>query len=431
MLSRGAMQDCINRMVRVYEETSGQKLDGGENETDGLTPFDACKFLIAKKIMATRERKYDRDSKKNPKEDSTTSHLLQGADELDNENKNDGGMEGVVLEQNLPDDATKSQLPSIDISQAMLKVQDMQKQIDQGLDVFSKKLDDLHQMSLDIGSELNEQNRLLEQIDKKVEEEVTKLKNLNARVESALDKVGGSNKIMCIICIAIIIVQFVGEPIGKGAITPSPTLPSSSAKPTKNTKPSNAELNNSGKFLSLRTSISPLSLITLDPLQIPTDKKRIGRISSVPEDLVEEHPIIEKPPVVNIQPTKSNIDSELSTDTEDDKANEQIITFDLENDLMTINVVNKTECHLDTNTSSHHQETDNLQIKEMANPPLNEFTSILVNAIDELNTDTRRSQSVTTPDLISNNLNRFLRSESRLSELSINDKNMNATNLSW
>jgi len=55
MLSRGAMQDSINRMVKVYEETSGQKLGGDENETEGLTPFDACKYLIAKKIMATRE----------------------------------------------------------------------------------------------------------------------------------------------------------------------------------------------------------------------------------------------------------------------------------------------------------------------------------------------------------------------------------------
>ena len=55
MVSRGVMQDCIHRLVRVYEETSGQKIDGGENDTEGLSAFDACKYLIAKKIMATRE----------------------------------------------------------------------------------------------------------------------------------------------------------------------------------------------------------------------------------------------------------------------------------------------------------------------------------------------------------------------------------------
>lgn len=200
--------DDLQKIIKIHEKSAKKRfLKKVDPELIKAQKNDI--ELIKKHILELEllsKRKYDKDSKKNPKEDTTTSHLLEGADDLDNENKSSGVMDGVVLEQNLPDDATKSQLPTIDISQAMLKVQDMQKQIDQGLDVFSKKLDDLHQMSLDIGNELNEQNRLLEQIDKKVEEEVTKLKNLNAKVDNALDKVGGSNKIMCIICIAIIIV---------------------------------------------------------------------------------------------------------------------------------------------------------------------------------------------------------------------------------
>ena len=199
--------DDLNKLVKIHDKNAKKKMFKKVDPV--LISAQKNDIELVKKHIHELEmlskRKYERDAK-NKKDDSTTSHLLEGADELDNENKENGGLAGVVLEQDLPDDATRSNLPQIDISTAMLKVQDIQKQIDQGLDVFSKKLDDLHQMSINIGSELTEQNMLLKNIEDKVDKEIERLKNLNERVDNALDKVGGSNKIMCIICIAIIIV---------------------------------------------------------------------------------------------------------------------------------------------------------------------------------------------------------------------------------
>ncbi|KAF0971962.1 hypothetical protein FDP41_009658 [Naegleria fowleri] len=211
-------------------------------------------------------------------------------------------------------------------------------------------------------------------------------------------------------------------------ITKSQSTTLSSTKPTKQTKTTHAEPRNitSSKFSSLRTSISPLSLVTLDPLQIPQDTKRRGRIPFLQEEVDEEPKRFDLPPVVNIQHTK-NKDTESTDSENDENKEEQVITLDLANDLMTINLVNKNEQKQDGATSLQ-PETDS-ESKEI-HPPINEVTSILVNAIDELNTDTRRSQSVTTPDLISNNLNRLLRSESRLSEISMHEKTFNTSNIS-
>ncbi|KAL9647223.1 hypothetical protein ABK040_012575 [Willaertia magna] len=291
-VSRGVMQDCIKRLVVVYEQTSGEKFNKEEDEVQGLSQFDAQKYIIAKKIMATREkikqrdttkggvnvrarlsndvkkmikaiktddfakltqyhtktmkkklfkkvdptliaaqesdiqlirkhiaelealslRRYERKNNKNGIQDATTSSLLEGAEDDNNEkgNKNNDAGQMIVLEQDLPDDATKSKLQTIDISGALAKINDIQSQIDQGLDVFSKKLDDIHQMAKDIGSELDEQNMLLDEMDKKVNTHLESLKNLNMKVENALDKVGGSNKLMCIIFILIVITICLG-----------------------------------------------------------------------------------------------------------------------------------------------------------------------------------------------------------------------------
>jgi hypothetical protein len=57
-VSKATMNDCMRRLAKTYEESSG-KTYGGEGEdivdTTGLSPFEALKILIGKKIETTRK----------------------------------------------------------------------------------------------------------------------------------------------------------------------------------------------------------------------------------------------------------------------------------------------------------------------------------------------------------------------------------------
>lgn len=58
ILTGGAMKDIMRRMKNVYHATGGTRwIEELENaqETKDMTPFDAQKYLIVKKIKATRE----------------------------------------------------------------------------------------------------------------------------------------------------------------------------------------------------------------------------------------------------------------------------------------------------------------------------------------------------------------------------------------
>ena len=201
--------DDLSKLQSIFEKNSKKKMFKKIDPvllSTQRSDIDLIKRHVDE-LEQLSKRKYERDKKSSTKDlDSTTSNLLEGADDLDDDRNNRGGLSGIVMEQDLPNDATKSNLPQIDISVALQKVNDIQKKIDEGLDVFSKKLDDLHQMSITIGSELTEQNMMLKNIDEKVDKEIDRLKHLNEKVDDALAKVGGSNKLMCIVCIVIIIV---------------------------------------------------------------------------------------------------------------------------------------------------------------------------------------------------------------------------------
>ena len=82
------------------------------------------------------------------------------------------------------------------------------KQMDQGLDAFSKKIEKLKHITDDIGSELDEQNKLLENIGDKVDNELERLKNLNERTEKANKLANQSTKI-CLIMLAVSIITVI------------------------------------------------------------------------------------------------------------------------------------------------------------------------------------------------------------------------------
>jgi hypothetical protein len=56
------MNDLLRRLNKTYVEVTGKSYGGEEEEsTEGLTPFEAMKVQIAKKITLTHQRIMDRD----------------------------------------------------------------------------------------------------------------------------------------------------------------------------------------------------------------------------------------------------------------------------------------------------------------------------------------------------------------------------------
>ncbi|EFC49808.1 predicted protein [Naegleria gruberi] len=117
--------------------------------------------------------------------------------------------EFLLNEEDLPQDARDyGNLPRINIEESLTQVQMYKKQMDQGLDAFSKKIEKLKHITDDIGSELDEQNKLLENIGDKVDNELERLKNLNERTEKANKLANQSTKI-CLIMLAVSIITVI------------------------------------------------------------------------------------------------------------------------------------------------------------------------------------------------------------------------------
>mmetsp|Transcript_3272 Transcript_3272/g.12481 ORF Transcript_3272/g.12481 Transcript_3272/m.12481 type:complete len:339 (-) Transcript_3272:233-1249(-) len=299
-MSPGVLNDLMKRLEQVYEE-SGGTVASEEDITEGLSPFDAHKLLISKKIQMTRERMKKRDEavkakkgiritaklnkeviqmidflkadrkkmmeihqknakkvknkkkfgfrktkltpddidkqekdillltrhiveleemnkarhrKKNSRAGGSSRErntLLEGH-EADVENADDdtsmGAMRKLVMESDLPDDATRSNLPELDISQALEKVHNLDKQIEEGLDEFNKKLKDLKAQAQTIGTELDEQSELIDQIQGKSDKAKEKIDRLNQRLDKAMNQVNKTQKLICMIFLLCIILIF-------------------------------------------------------------------------------------------------------------------------------------------------------------------------------------------------------------------------------
>lgn len=104
----------------------------------------------------------------------------------------------LAFEENLPDDARYSNLPEIDISRSLAKVQENKKLIDAGLDQFSKKLENLKEIAQDTSAELDEHIKLVDRIDHKVDTENENLANLTKNVDKTIEEVNKSTRLACV-----------------------------------------------------------------------------------------------------------------------------------------------------------------------------------------------------------------------------------------
>lgn len=181
-----------------------------------LTPEDIEKQerdieLISRHIVELEEINKARHRKKNARASTKEKNdLLSGADGENDKDDDDPKMKEIrrlVLESDLPDDPTRSQLPELDISQALEKVKTADQQIDEGLDKFNKKLVDLKQQAKAIGNELDEQKEIIEQIQGKTDKAKDRIDRLNQRLDKAMNQVNRTQKLICItfiLCVALI-----------------------------------------------------------------------------------------------------------------------------------------------------------------------------------------------------------------------------------
>ncbi|KAG2393298.1 hypothetical protein C9374_006829 [Naegleria lovaniensis] len=117
--------------------------------------------------------------------------------------------EHLLHEEDLPQDARDyGNLPRINIEESLTQVSMYKKQMDQGLDMFSKKIEKLKYISEDMSSELDEQNKLLGSIGDKVDDEIEHLKRLNERTDQANKLANQSTKI-CLILLAVSIITVI------------------------------------------------------------------------------------------------------------------------------------------------------------------------------------------------------------------------------
>lgn len=111
----------------------------------------------------------------------------------------------LILSQDIGEDMN---LPELDISYPMKIIKESNTLLDQHLDTFNKRLKHLHEQSLSIGSELDEQSILLSDINNKAERRNEQIELLNKRLEKCLNHVNSTQKLICISCLLCCILIF-------------------------------------------------------------------------------------------------------------------------------------------------------------------------------------------------------------------------------
>ena len=81
----------------------------------------------------------------------------------------------------------------------------MQQQ-DQGLEMLSQSAERLGQMSMNIHDELNQQNRMLDDMDRDLEEAGENLDMITRKTKELIEKSGGKGNCMLIVCLVITVV---------------------------------------------------------------------------------------------------------------------------------------------------------------------------------------------------------------------------------
>ncbi|KAL9655487.1 hypothetical protein ABK040_002155 [Willaertia magna] len=209
----------------IHRRSAKKKLFGKQTDPRELAQqAEDLKLIKAHvdQVEKLDKRRFEEGYTGDEKGDSARKQLLSINDEEENssEQKKPLMSEHLINEEDLPKDARDyGNLPRINIEASLSQVHLYKKQMDEGLDLFSKKIDQLKIMSEDIGTELDEQNQLLDNMNDKAENEIDRLKKLNEKTEQAQKLANDSLRICCIVLglsivaiviagVAIYLVQF-------------------------------------------------------------------------------------------------------------------------------------------------------------------------------------------------------------------------------
>ncbi|KAL0487375.1 syntaxin [Acrasis kona] len=163
-------------------------------------------ILLAEHVLALENEDKKRFGNKNKDVSSMASkvkkQLLQGLMTSNEEAKTSDG-QPIKTEDDL-DQLGFNDLPELDISQSLVRVENNKAELSQALDAFSTKVEKLSVIAKSISVELDEQGNMVDDLDEKAKKEVERLENLNQKVEKALEKSGGIMKYLAVLIFLII-----------------------------------------------------------------------------------------------------------------------------------------------------------------------------------------------------------------------------------
>ena len=81
----------------------------------------------------------------------------------------------------------------------------MQQQ-DQGLEMLSQSAERLGQLSMNIHDELNQQNKMLDEMDNDLEDAGENLDMITRKTKELIEKSGGKGNCMLIVCLSVVAV---------------------------------------------------------------------------------------------------------------------------------------------------------------------------------------------------------------------------------
>lgn len=189
-----------------------RKKKSAERENQLLKQREDCEliFLHIVEVENLDKKRHNKRQTRDHDRDSLLDHEGFGGESSSviREDSNTG-MRRLLMQTELPDDATQSNLPEIDISDALLKVDNLKEKLDEGLDVLGGKLDVLKKMSEQMGDELDVQNIMLKDLDVKVDKTKEVLEKLNKKQEDAQKAMGNTTIFVIIIILLVVMIVLV------------------------------------------------------------------------------------------------------------------------------------------------------------------------------------------------------------------------------
>lgn len=210
----GFLKNDRKELIAIYEKNK-KKVERSKkggfktifSKKTSLTDDDLDKQARAIGTITAQIVEIDEVNKQKFKKKKNKSSAAAFADEDDE--PDDPGMQQarkLVLESELPGDIQQSQLPQLDISDSLKRIEKFEEEVDKGLDILDSKLDILAQQNKDMQDGLKEGDILIANATKKAEKHTNSLNRLNKRLDKAIATNNQTIKLIIISCLMVVAV---------------------------------------------------------------------------------------------------------------------------------------------------------------------------------------------------------------------------------